>query len=136
MAHHTHAPYLAVFEYLLTKGADASLMTTVGWPDPSTVRLWIDTLSARMPHGTVLGIHLCTATPPVGCLLPVAGRAAAKRAYVSSMLRFVPRFVQTLQPVLWLACRARPAYHCRCWTWQQKRCTLLYIANRAAPQLL
>ena len=39
MAHHTHAPYLAVFEYLLAQGADASLLTTVGWPDPVTVRL-------------------------------------------------------------------------------------------------
>ena len=39
MAHHTHVPYLAVFEYLLAKGADASLLTTVGWHDPTTVSL-------------------------------------------------------------------------------------------------
>ena len=41
MAHHTHAPYLAVFEYLLRGGADAGLLTTVGWPDPATVRLLV-----------------------------------------------------------------------------------------------
>lgn len=28
MAHHTHAPYLAVFEYLLQQGADASILST------------------------------------------------------------------------------------------------------------
>ena len=39
MAHHTHAPYLAVFEYLLQHGADAGLVTTAGWPDPATVRI-------------------------------------------------------------------------------------------------
>ena len=37
MAHHTHAPYLAVFEYLLVHGADAGLLTTVGWPNLKTV---------------------------------------------------------------------------------------------------
>lgn len=27
MAHHTHAPYLAIFEYLLQAGADAGILT-------------------------------------------------------------------------------------------------------------
>ncbi len=46
MAHHTHVPYLAVFEYLLTKGADASLLTTVGLPDHTTARIL-----SRVPQG-------------------------------------------------------------------------------------
>jgi ankyrin repeat protein len=35
MAHHTHAPYLEIFEYLLQQGADASLLSD---PDPQTGR--------------------------------------------------------------------------------------------------
>ena len=38
MAHHTHAPYLETFEYLLKHGADPGILTTVGWPDLATVR--------------------------------------------------------------------------------------------------
>lgn len=37
MAHYTTSPYLAVFEYLLTKGADASIMTDFGFPNRETV---------------------------------------------------------------------------------------------------
>ena len=38
MAHYTNAPYLELFEYLLSKGADGSLMTDVGFPLHTRVR--------------------------------------------------------------------------------------------------
>jgi len=37
VAHHTHAPFLAVFEYLLAAGADPGL-AGAGLPDPATAR--------------------------------------------------------------------------------------------------
>ncbi len=49
MAHHTHTPYIAVFEYLLQRGADASLLSTVGWPDLATVRVSCRSDTALQP---------------------------------------------------------------------------------------
>ena len=37
MAHHTHAPFLDTFAYLLSAGADPTL-AGAGLPDPATVR--------------------------------------------------------------------------------------------------
>ncbi len=37
VAHQVDAPHLAVFEYLLQRGADPGLCTRADWPDPLTV---------------------------------------------------------------------------------------------------
>ncbi len=58
MAHHTHAPYLAVFEYLLQHGADAGLLTTIGWPDLDTVRADCRSIPALQPTPSVDRQHM------------------------------------------------------------------------------
>lgn len=51
MAHYTTSPYLAVFEYLLTKGADASIMTDFGFPDREKVRSSMCIIAMVVFHG-------------------------------------------------------------------------------------
>ena len=55
MAHHTELPYLEVFEYLLSKGADASLVSKAGPPRPDLVSLHINFICSH-----ALYIHLYT----------------------------------------------------------------------------
>ena len=57
MAHHTHAPYMEIFEYLLQNGADGRLLSS-----PSGLQVHVGHMSAR--H-----IALCCALEPVDSAL-------------------------------------------------------------------
>ncbi len=60
MAHHTHAPFLATFEYLLMQGADASILSSAGPQSKplSAVQVAVSKACIHQAHGNTAGEKL------------------------------------------------------------------------------